>query len=984
MANGVRSKRERDDPSPCCQHQKKAKFDTHSRPSKKKQVSTLLDIAAKCVAKLHPYQEIEERLGHVPGPVRNKIIYNSFPANETSIALYSSNKLHMTQAEAHKQPFHIGLKLYENEAVCDVIQIGFYLSGAVHEKVGICNRQKVHIHKCSMTFDRNCITSTQCTCKNKSLLWCPHIVAVAIHRIRNPDLISIKPPISDSVLELNSKQLQKLLLSLVTEKQNEILPIVQKLLDQVKKPDSEISMLPGIPDPTAGGCCGEERLWHMDETYIKKQVTDDLMEGSSGKNTISLLNKVREMLSVNDGNFVNLLTSITETILEISTSQPSVQPWSHVRKIYDELQALWMCIMASPLMESQLKTKLTTFLRELRLLPSYPRENGDDPASQYLLESVLDENCKEDLWKMGAEIDATNLANNLDKALVQAKVLLTSLKETKNTYNDLKMFNKPTEPIFVAYNIFISHGDEERALELALISLSQSYTIPHGEYAQSRLSHRYEQLLSQLESLNLSSAVMQGILLKYSKEYYNSLSSKVDEDINMDILPNHCFVRFLFQQLIGVNKSLACDLALYMLPLNLNKRAVHDGDEEDLESITYNNIFLHIKTHLEHQQSELAACLLRQCYTDLDYLKLTLTAILEEVYQPQQLLRLSKLCQTLATRNNSSSNANQDFQSAAFELGVRSIRLISDVLERKSCIRWLVSCAVDTGRAAVDFLIRNWNDLFSPKEISSDVAPMLTSQPVCFHLKMTSDYNKEELLSSVSNMVIEACIKEPVPCVLFALTLCEDNIENFELVCQIISDSSERFNAAQLFSVGRYLENKKHHSRAFKVGIRALKKLDIGTMDSQHPAVCDVFWICTLACTLGINEMTQLVPVIENCIHNPLILTDIAQRCSSSAYVPHGRAFSCYKEPLNRLVASAQKLFIQDVEVKLRNITRKNYGDFTDYLTKIQRAFLLAEDGPEQFQWLIDFIMTSQKGKKKLHQLISQAFLNERVSNTME
>lgn len=169
---------------------------------------------------------------------------------------------------------------------------GFHLSGVVHETIGICNRQKTCVYKCSMAFDRNCITSTQCTCSNKNLLWCSHIVAVAIYRIRNPEIIPIKPPISDSVLELNNQQLQKLILTLISEKQNDILPDVQKLLDQIRSPDSDISRLSGFPDPTAGGCSGEERLWHMDGSYIKKQVMNGLTEGSSGKTTISLLNKV--------------------------------------------------------------------------------------------------------------------------------------------------------------------------------------------------------------------------------------------------------------------------------------------------------------------------------------------------------------------------------------------------------------------------------------------------------------------------------------------------------------------------------------------------------------------------------------------------------------------------------------------------------------------------------------------------------------------
>ncbi|XP_066920713.1 zinc finger SWIM domain-containing protein 4-like isoform X2 [Clytia hemisphaerica] len=972
------------DATPTSRHKRSRPDQRKSSPTlenkRQQKVASLLDISAKSVAGEYPYQEIEERLGHIPNPVQNRILYHSFPEDEASIKLYSSNRIHMTSTETNRQPFNVGLKIYDSDGVKDVIQIGFHLSGVVHEKVGICNRQKLCVYKASMTFDRNCITSTQCSCSNKNLLWCSHIVAVAIYRIRNPTKIPIKPPISDSVLELSNQQIQKLLLTLISEKQNEILPDVQRLLDQIRSPESEISRLAGFPDPTAGGCSGEERLWHMDNSYITKQVSDDLLEGTSGKNTIALLNKVREMLSVRDNNFINLLLAITDTILDISCEQPEVQTWPHVRKIYDELQALWMCIMSDHDMTMDTRQRLMKYLKKVRESPSFPRENGDDPKSGYLLEPCLNDDTQDDLWTIGAEIDCLNLRGDITTALQKAKQILKTLKQSRNSFYDWKMFNKPTEPIFVAYNMFTANGLESEAVELALIALSQSYTIPHGEYAQSRLTHRYEQLISQLESLDLSKDVLQNTLLKYTKKYYDSLLQKAEENESMDILPNHCFVRFLFQKVVPLNKQLACDIALHLLPLNLNKNndVITDDVIEDelMEFEVYNDVISYVKTHLEYQQSELAACLLKECHSGTENLKLTLTAILENVNQPEQLLRLAKLCQSMVTRDQKSI-INQDFQSAAFELGVRSVRLITDVLERKSCIRWLVSCAVDTGRAAVEFLLRNWTDLFSAKEIAADVAPLMTSQPVCFQLKMTSSYTKEELITSVSNMVIEACIKDPIPCVLFALTLCEENLENFELVCQIINESSDRFNAAQLFSVARYLESKKHPDRAFKVGLRALKKLDIGALDCQHPAVCDIFWISTLACSLGIDEMTQIVPVIENCIHNPLILTDIAQRCSSGTYRRGGQAFSCSKEPLNRLVASAQKLFIQDVELKLRNITRKNYVDFTDYLIKIKRAFSLADDGMEQFNWLIDFIVTSQKGKKKLHQLVTSTFLKD-------
>lgn len=498
-----------------------------------------------------------------------------------------------------------------------------------------------------------------------------------------------------------------------------------------------------------------------------------------------------------------------------------------------------------------------------------------------------------------------------------------------------------------------------------------------GEYAQNRLTHRCEQLIARLESIDLKQPQFQRVLKKYGKQIYQRVSDIVDttDERSADIVPNHCFVRFMFEHLVHIDPELAFNLSFTLLPVKFNR--INDEDDEDdfvTEPLSYNGVFCFIQSHFEYQQGELAATMLGRCDKHAEKLKLTLTTILDCVKHHTQLFKLAKMCQAKAQK--SSSDNHKQLLGAAFELGVRSIRLTREDCERKTCIRWLVSCAVDNGRQAVDFLLRNWTDLFFPKEIASDVAPMLASQPVAFHLKLTTVEKKEELSRNIQSMVIEACIKDPVPCILFALTLCEEHKDNFQLACQIVGESNDRFNTAQLFSIARYLDSKKHQERAFKIGISALKKLDIGPNDCQHPAVCDVLWMCTLATKMGMDQLTQTVPVLENCVHNPIILTEIVERCSSSSSLnPNLTKFSHHKEPLNRLVASAQKLFVEDVELKLQSITRKNYGDFSDYLLKIKRAFLLSEDGLEQFQWLIDFIVTSQKGKKKLHQIISKTLV---------
>ena len=79
---------------------------------------------------------------------------------------------------------------------------------------------------------------------------------------------------------------------LISSHKNDILPSVQSLLDELKIPDSEFSLLQGLPDPTAGGSCGEDIIWFMDHDNIKEQIKVDMVEGTAGRNVVAHLNKV--------------------------------------------------------------------------------------------------------------------------------------------------------------------------------------------------------------------------------------------------------------------------------------------------------------------------------------------------------------------------------------------------------------------------------------------------------------------------------------------------------------------------------------------------------------------------------------------------------------------------------------------------------------------------------------------------------------------
>ena len=121
MVVGVGRKRVRETPeSPACVTSKMGKYDSP--------VPSLLNLSAMCVASNYPYQEVEEKLGVISGPMQTAIMYHSFPQSESSIELYSSNKLHVSATETHKEPFAMGVKLVEKDAVSQVLQIGMSFS----------------------------------------------------------------------------------------------------------------------------------------------------------------------------------------------------------------------------------------------------------------------------------------------------------------------------------------------------------------------------------------------------------------------------------------------------------------------------------------------------------------------------------------------------------------------------------------------------------------------------------------------------------------------------------------------------------------------------------------------------------------------------------------------------------------------------------------------------------------------------------------
>ncbi|XP_073994707.1 zinc finger SWIM domain-containing protein 5-like isoform X2 [Rhodnius prolixus] len=372
---------------------------TNKRPRLSRKVpDQLLDITARIVAENIPFQRIEERYDRIPEPVQRRIIYWSFPRDEREILMYSS--LSKSQTPIHHQhnlSFYKGLKLLEYGTVESVLQVGFHLSGIVsssrvpHPSTPPYSPEPDRDYKVSVSFDRCKITSVTCSCETKDIFWCEHVVALSLYRIRNADNVRLRVPISETLLQMDRQQLQKFVQYLISEHHTEVLPTAQKLADEILQQRSEINQIPGAPDPTAGANADDEHTWHLDEEQVCEQVKSYLAQGSyynANKQLNSLFAKVREMLRARDSNGPRMLTLITEQFL----SDPRLILWKSqntpmtdkCRQLWDQLGALWVCIVLNPHCSVAEKRHWKKLLEKWTKIEVCPLEDPDfrQPALQ--------------------------------------------------------------------------------------------------------------------------------------------------------------------------------------------------------------------------------------------------------------------------------------------------------------------------------------------------------------------------------------------------------------------------------------------------------------------------------------------------------------------------------------------------------------------------------------------------------------------------
>lgn len=352
----------------------------------------LLDLSAKRVAESWAFEQVEERFSRVPEPVQKRIVFWSFPRSEREICMYSSLGYQPPEGEHDARvPFTRGLHLLQSGAVDRVLQVGFHLSGNVREPGGPGEPER--LYHVSISFDRCKITSVSCGCDNRDLFYCAHVVALSLHRIRHAHQVELRLPISETLSQMNRDQLQKFVQYLISAHHTEVLPTAQRLADEILLLGSEINLVHGAPDPTAGAGIEDANCWHLDEEQIQEQVKQLLSNGGyygASQQLRSMFCKVREMLRMHDSNGARMLILMTEQFLQ----DPRLALWRQqgagmtdkCRQLWDELGALWVCVILSPHCKPEERTSWLQLLSKWDKLDVCPLEEGnysfDGPSLQ--------------------------------------------------------------------------------------------------------------------------------------------------------------------------------------------------------------------------------------------------------------------------------------------------------------------------------------------------------------------------------------------------------------------------------------------------------------------------------------------------------------------------------------------------------------------------------------------------------------------------
>uniref|UniRef100_A0A8C7VPU6 Zinc finger SWIM-type containing 6 n=1 Tax=Oncorhynchus mykiss TaxID=8022 RepID=A0A8C7VPU6_ONCMY len=981
---------------------------------------SLLDIAARRVAEKWPFQRVEERFERIPEPVQRRIVYWSFPRSEKEICMYSSFNAGGEESgpsgENHEEtqlPFLRGVTLLEGGWVDNVLQVGFHLSGTVTDPA--TSSQPEIICSVSVSFDRCKITAVTCSCGNKDIFYCAHVVALALYRVRKPDQVKLHLPISETLFQMSRDQLQKFVQYLISVHHTEVLPTAQKLADEILSTNSEINQVHGAPDPTAGASVDDENCWHLDEEQVQEQVKLFLSQGgyhASGKQLNLLFSKVREMLCMRDSNGARMLTLITEQFM----ADPRLALWRQqgttmtdkYRQLWDELGALWMCIVLNPHCKTEQKCWWLKQLRRWNSVDVCPWEDGNHGHDLPNLTHSLPQGAhgNQELRPHRTVFTRAIEACDLHWQDRHLQHIIASGLYANYCYHDNQdgsLFDTRGWPMWHDCSSVVSRAELQRfpvqrllgegesyvalAVETALIGLGQQRVMPDGLYAQEKVCRNEEQLLAKLQEVELDDMLVkifrkQAVFLLESGPY-----SGHGEIVHRESVPMHTFTRYLFTSLLPHDAELAYKIALRAMRLPVLESTASSGDlsrPHHMVSVVPNRYPRWFTlTHIESQQCELASTMLTAAKGDSRKLETVLESIQKNIHSSSHIFKLGQDAFKIATLMDSLPDIT--LLKVSLELGLQVMRITLSTLNwrRREMVRWLVTCATEVGVYALDSIMQSWFTLFTPTEATSIVATTVMSNTTIVRLHLDC-HQQENLASSARTLALQCAMKDPQNCALSALTLCEKDHIAFETAYQIVLDAAATgMSYTQLFTIARYMEHRGYPMRAYKLATLAMAHLNLSYNQDTHPAINDVLWACALSHSLGKNELAAVIPLVVKSVKCATVLSDILRRCTLTtpglvsalhSRRNSGKLMSLDKAPLRQLLDATIGAYINTTHSRLTHISPRHYSEFIEFLGKTRETFLMAQDGHIQFTQFIDNLKQIYKGKKKLMMLVRERF----------
>ena len=222
----------------------------------------------------------------------------------------------------------------------------------------------------------------------------------------------------------------------------------------------------------------------------------------------------------------------------------------------------------------------------------------------------------------------------------------------------------------------------------------------------------------------------------------------------------------------------------------------------------------------------------------------------------------------------------------AFELGLQVVKMTMNHTDskRKEIVKWIVNCAQEMGFVGLCYLMQFWENLFSAIEAVGPVASFVMNASMLNKQNNLTGREQDSLWAAAKELAVKCTKTDPLNCSLLALSLCENDSNMFrscyELVVEAGSARKMPFN--HLIQVARYMESKNYPEWAFKLSQLAIKTITINYNQEQSPMVNEIHWICSLAHSLGKEQLSKLVPILIDNISCAQLLSDILRRCTSS------------------------------------------------------------------------------------------------------